>query len=57
MAQMVKNLLANARDPNSIPELRISTGEGTVQCSCLEHSMNRGAWWAIDMGSQRVGHN
>ena len=29
-----------------------------LQCSCLESSIDRGAWWAIQfMGSQRVGHN
>ena len=28
-----------------------------VQYSCLETSMNRGAWLAKSMGSQRAGHN
>ena len=29
-----------------------------LQYSCLENSMDRGAWWAIkSMGSQRVGHD
>ena len=37
-------------------------GEGhgnPLQYSCLENSMDRGAWWATvqSMGSQRVGHN
>ena len=38
-----------------------SPGEGNdnpLQYSCLENSMDRGAWWAIQsMGSQRVGHD
>ena len=31
-----------------------------LQYSCLENSMDRGAWWAtiyLSMGSQRVEHN
>ena len=27
-----------------------------LHCSCLENSMDRGAWWAIVHGLQRVGH-
>ena len=27
------------------------------QYSCLENSMDRGAWWATVHGSQRVGHD
>ena len=48
---MVKNLPANAgdmRDEGLIPGSRGSTGGGhsnTLQCSCLENPMNRGAWW------------
>ena len=50
--QLVKNPPANAedtRDTSSVPELGISTGEGNgnpLQYSCLESSMDRGAWWA-----------
>ena len=36
----------------------LSSGEGNgypLQYSCLENSMDRGAWQAI--GSQRVGHD
>ena len=50
----------NAGDAGSIPELGISPGEGNgnpLQYSCLENSMDRGAWWVQSMGSQRVGHN
>ena len=49
---MVKKPLANAgdaRDPGSIPVSGKFPGEGTVnplQCSCLENSMDRGAWQA-----------
>ena len=47
VAQMVKNLPANAGDLASIPVLRRSPGEGNgypLQYSCLEKSMDRGAW-------------
>ena len=50
---MVKNLPANARDVRdigSIPGSGRSAGEGNgnpLQCSCLENSMDRRAWWVI----------
>ena len=53
---MVKNLPANAGDARgagSIPGLGRSPGEGNgnpLQFSCLENSMDRGAWWAIVHG-------
>ena len=43
----------NAGDPGSIPGLEISPGEGNgkpLQCSCLENSMDEGAWWATVHG-------
>ena len=49
---VVKNMLANvgdARDVGSIPGLRRSPGVGNgnqLQYSCLENSMDRGAWCA-----------
>ena len=46
---MVKNPLVNARDTGSIPESGRSLGGGhgsPLQYSCLENSMDRGAWWA-----------
>ena len=52
---MVKNSLAvqettcNTGDMDSIPALERSLGEGNgkpLQYSCLEDSMDRGAWWA-----------
>ena len=39
----------NAEDPGSIAGLGRSPGEGNgnpLQYSCLENSMDRGAWWA-----------
>ena len=44
----VKNMLANAGDPGSIPGLARSPGEGNgslLQCSFLGKLMDRGAWW------------
>ena len=44
---MVKNPLENAGDMGLIPGLGKSPGEGDgypLQYSCLEDSMNRGAW-------------
>ena len=42
--------------PGSIPRLRRSPGEGNGnphQYSCLENSMDRGAWWAVVHGVTR----
>ena len=53
---MVKNSPANAgdsRDPGSIPGSGRAPGEGNsnpLQYSCLENSMDRGAWWATVHG-------
>ena len=53
---MVKNLPANAGVPGDkgfIPELGRSLGVGNgnaLQYSCLENSMDRGAWWVIVHG-------
>ena len=50
---MVKNPPANAgdaRNADSIPGLGRAPGVGNgimFQYSCLENSMDRGAWWAI----------
>ena len=57
---MVKNAAANApdlRDRGSIPGSGRSPGErhgNPLQCSCLENPMDRGAWWAQSMGSERL---
>ena len=56
MALVVKNLLANAedsRDMGSIPGWGRSPGGGhgnPLQYSCLENSLDRGAWWATVNG-------
>ena len=50
---VVKNLPANAGDADSIPGSRRSPGEGNgnlLQYSCLENSMDRGAWQATFHG-------
>ena len=47
----------NVGDLGSVPGLGRSHGEGNVyplQYSGLENPMERGAWWATSMGSQRV---
>ena len=53
VAWMVKNLPANAGDPGLIPGSGRSPGEGNgypLQYSCLENSMDRGAWRATVHG-------
>ena len=50
---VVKNPPANVGDTGSIPGPGRSPGEGNgspLQYSCLEDSMNRGAWWATVHG-------
>ena len=50
---MVKNPPANAGDAGSIPGLERSSGGGNgnpLQYSCLENSMDRGAWRATVHG-------
>ena len=50
---LLKNLLANAGDTSSIPELGRSHGEGNdnpLQYSCLGKPMDREAWWATVHG-------
>ena len=44
-----KESVCNAEDPGLIPGSEKSPGEGNgypLQYSCLENSMDRGAWWA-----------
>ena len=50
---MIKNLPANAGDESSIPGSGRSLEEGNgnpLEYSCLENSMDRGAWWATVHG-------
>ena len=46
----------NVGDPGSIPGLGRSPGEGNgnpLQYSCLENSMDGGAWWATVHGATK----
>ena len=50
---VVKNLPAIAEDESLIPGLGRFPGAGNgnpLQYSCLENSMDRGAWWATVHG-------
>ena len=50
---MVENPPASAGDVGLIPGLRRSPEEGNgnpLQYSCLENSMDRGAWWVTVHG-------
>ena len=51
VAQVGKNLPANAGDPGSVPGLGRSPGEGDdnpLQYSCLGNPMDRGTCWATE---------
>ena len=53
VAQTVKAAAYNAGDLGSIPGSGRSSGEGNgnpLQYSCLENSMDGGAWWATVHG-------
>ena len=55
-----KESACNAGDLDLIPGSGRSPGEGNgnpLQYSCLENSMDRGAWWATVHGVARVGHD
>ena len=48
----------NAGDQDSVPGLGKYHGEGNgnpLQCSCLENSMDRGAWWTAVYGVTKNG--
>ena len=48
-----KESACHVEDLGSIPGSGKSPGEGKgypLQCSCLENSMDRGAWWATGHG-------
>ena len=58
VAHTVENLPANAGDLSSIPGSGRSPGEGSgypLQYSCLENSMDRGAWQAAVHGVTNSG--
>ena len=53
MASDSKETACSVVDPGSIPGSGRSPGEGngySFQYSCLENSMDRGAWWATIHG-------
>ena len=53
---LVKNLPANAGDADLIPGSERSPGEGNgnpLQYSCLENSMDRGAWQVMANGVRK----
>ena len=55
-----KESACNVGDLGSIPGLGRSPGEGNgypLQYSCLENSVDRGAWWAAVLRTQRVRHD
>ena len=58
IAQSEENLPASAGDQVSIPGSGRYPGEGNgnpLQYSCLENSMDRGAWWATVHGVAKSG--
>ena len=51
-----KESACNAGDPNSIPGLGRSPGEGTgnrLQCSCLGYPVDRGVWQSKVHGGRK----
>ena len=53
-----KESACSVGDLGPIPESGRSPGEGNghpLQYSCLENPMDRAAWWATVLGSQKVG--
>ena len=55
-----KESACNARDLSSVPGKRRFPGKGNgypLQHSCLENTMDGGAWWTQSMELQRVGHD
>ena len=56
MVKKKKNPPVNAGDMGSIPGLERSHGVGNgnpLQHSCLENPIDREAWWATFIGSQK----
>ena len=52
-----KESTCNAGDPGSIPGSERSSGKGNgypLPYSCVENSVDRGAWRAKSLGSQRI---
>ena len=53
---VVKNRAVNAEDMGSIPGSGGSTegNDNPFQYSCLENSLERGAWWTIDYRVEKL---
>ena len=54
-----KESACNAGEPGLVPGLGRSPGEGhghSLQYSCLENPMDRGAWWATVHGACQAPH-
>ena len=55
-----KESTCNAGNMGSIPGSGRSpeeTNDNSLQYSCLENSMDKGGWWAIDHGIAKIGHS
>ena len=55
-----KESACNVGDLGSVSGPRRSCGIGNgnpLQCSCLKHLIDRGAWWATVHGVTRAGHD
>ena len=55
-----KESTCNVGDQGLIPGSGRFSGEGNgnpLQYSCLENSMDRGAWWATFHSVTKIGHN
>ena len=60
VAQLYRNLSADAGDEGLIPGSRRFPGEGNGNpfwYSCLGNPMDREVWWAVVHRVARVGHN
>ena len=57
MTQVVKNPPANAGLISGLGRFPGERNGNPLQYSCLANPMDRGAWQATNLGSQRVGHN
>ena len=54
---VVKNLPVNAGDAKDVGLIPGIGNGNSLQYSCLNNSVDRGAWWPTGQGSQRVGHD
>ena len=54
---VVKNLPANAGDARDVGLIPGVGNGNSLQYSCLNNSVDRGAWWPTVQGSQRAGHD